>query len=202
MISEQLRDKAARLQVLRAIEQGNDGAKRSLLDFVQDVDDVVRNQAIHVLVKRPDIARQLLTELASLIPVSPDRVKWGICEVLAALGPDARAALGAIADIENKNEIVVKAIWRITRDIEIVRPMLSKLFESPNEETCDLVYDIGPGAAFLLSQLIRAANSPDADLRWAAVDAISALGVAAKDAIPEVSRPRRHAPRPARSRSP
>jgi HEAT repeat protein len=179
-----------RLKAIQILQQlpSDSPAVHMLLRFLQDTESFLRVRATNVLKQRSDISLQLLPDLISLLKGSPDSVSRNICEVLAELGQNARAALETIQTLQNKDESAARAVWKITGNAELIKPTLLELLEEPREETCDLIYEIGADASFCLPSLRKALCVDDADVRWAAVDAISALGSKGRDAIPDLVR--------------
>lgn len=60
------------------------------------------------------------------------------------------------------------------------------------EEACDLIVTFGSLAKDLVPDLLQTLEEDDWDTRWAAVDAIGAIGPAACDAVPALVRLLRH----------
>jgi HEAT repeat protein len=182
------KSRAHRFKMVERLEQADAQSPEvgGFIELLQDDDVVVRRLAVDALKRRQDIARTLVDRLISVLRNSSDSIKWGVCQVLAEVGPEAIQALETLANLEKKNESVARAIWKITGRIDLVQPVLGKLLEKPSEELCDLICEIGPDASFAVSSLIKALRIEDADLRWAAVDALAAIGEKAEEAIPDV----------------
>jgi hypothetical protein len=63
-------------------------------------------------------------------------------------------------------------------------PCLKEYLARFPEETCDVAYQFGPLAKDLVPGLIGLCRNDDWDTIWAAVDALGAIGPAAKEAVP------------------
>jgi HEAT repeat protein len=64
----------------------------------------------------------------------------------------------------------------MTRDAELVLPVLEREFENNGDSVCDLICLMGPAAAPLLPRIMRALADDDSyDLQWAAADALGAV---------------------------
>jgi HEAT repeat protein len=115
---------------------------------------------------------------------------WDVCELLAAMGSDAAAAVPALVEEVNGGETGVTiraaiALWSITKDAKLVLPCLERLLDSHDEEVCDAIATIGRPATPLLAPLIaKISCTDDWDFQWAATDAVGALAENNADALP------------------
>jgi HEAT repeat protein len=105
-----------------------------------------------------------------------------MCEVLALLGPSARAAVPALIEaLRSDHPFVVveaaKALWKIDRRVDEALPHLARLFDDivDAEVVCDAICEIGPAAAPLVDSVIQALQSDSWDLQWAAADALGLM---------------------------
>jgi HEAT repeat protein len=181
-------NRPGRLRLVEVLKnrEANDPATRLFLRLLQDSDWLVQHVTIEALKARLDIARHLLPDLISLLPRRENRVRWRVCEVLAELGRDASAALPTLQEME-PDSAIARAIWRISGQKERVIRLLVRLMDDPSregEEVCDLIYELGPDASATVPALVRALRVNEADLRWAAVDALGAIGPKAAEAVP------------------
>jgi HEAT repeat protein len=166
---------------LRSNEAPNADA-RLLLRFLADFDWLVQQAAFEALSARRDLLRRFLPELISLLEHKEDRVKWRVCELLTDLGSEAASALEKISRLK-PDEVVSKAVWKISGRTDMVVPDLARLIEEePREGLLDLIYEIGPEASPAVPAIIRCLQIDDADLKWAAIDALGAIGPKAAEA--------------------
>lgn len=126
-------------------------------------------------------------DLSGHIPLMCDVVRRGsmearsMCDLLALLGPKAKAAVPTLADAlrHEDGQLVVaaaEALWAITRRANELLPALARVFHDEAESVCDAICEIGPAAAPLAGKLIDALQSDDYwDLQWAAADALGAI---------------------------
>jgi len=105
-----------------------------------------------------------------------------MCEVLALLGPSARAAVPALIEALRSDHpsVVVeaaKALWKSDRRADEALPHLARLFDDivDAESACDAICEIGPAAAPLIDSVIQALQSDSWDLQWAAADALGQM---------------------------
>lgn len=164
---------------------------RWLAHFLQEGDFDLQLRAFLTLQKRPDLVKALLNDLIALLNRPNDMVQWRewrVCDLLSQIGPEALPALPSLQKLAKKNKLVAITIWKISHNLDLIMPLLIDLAKEPSEELCDLIYDIGPDAAPIVPFLRKALDDADADLRWAAVDALGAIGDRAEEAISDLVR--------------
>lgn len=135
------------------------------------------------LAPRVDL-RGALPDLIALLE-QPGSASMGACKVIGSMVPAPREALGPLRALLGRGELdvaVAKALWRIEGQIEPLLEPLKRGFEYNGEAICDLICEMGPVAAPLLPELIKALADEDYwDLQWAVADALAAV------ASPDVS---------------
>ncbi len=70
----------------------------------------------------------------------------------------------------------VNAIWEISGDPDLVSPFFSDFIDVYPDDGCDLVTRVGKSPKEIIPKLIRVLENEDWDIKWAAVDALGALG--------------------------
>lgn len=125
-----------------------------------------------------------LADLSLLVPLLLERIgqpgpfSRHACEVLAAMRPSPPEAIAPLLQLLAVDDLVlpaVKALWKIDPQIERLLPAIERIFDTYDEEACDVICELGPAAAPLLPKLIGALAREDWDLQWAAADALGAL---------------------------
>lgn len=158
-----------------------------LVRFLHEDEFQLNLQSLIILKKRLDIAKKFFAELLAILSgLLGGWKRTSLCEILADTKVQQSEFLNTLNELGNKDESTAKAIWNITGNIDAIMPILDNLLRTPREETCDLIYEIGPQASFTAPTLATALASDDADLRWAVVCALGALGEGAKIAIPQL----------------
>jgi hypothetical protein len=158
-----------------------------VLYFLQEDDWQLNYRTLEILKNRADLLQTLFSELLELLLRWPRGWKRAqVCGLFSQARIRPFEVLETLNNLANKDESTAEAIWNLTGNIDAIKPILEELLKSPSEETCDLIYKIGPSASFAAPPLAGALASDDADLRWAIVSALGALGEGAKSAIPHL----------------
>src|SRR5205814_405278 len=81
-----------------------------------------------------------------------------------------------------RRSVPSRGLWKIDMRTKESLPALRRILKSQpregrGEAVCDVIYHIGPAAAALAPDVVELMAIPDADLQWAASDALGALGV-------------------------
>jgi HEAT repeat protein len=102
------------------------------------------------------------------------------CDVLALLGPKAKSAVPHLAEALQAEDgflaiAAAKALWKIDGRVTESLPVLARLFDEYGESVCDAICEIGPAAGPLIHEVIKALQSDNWDLQWAAADALGAI---------------------------
>jgi HEAT repeat protein len=123
-----------------------------------------------------DVVREVGDESAA----ADDTAATEICKILALIGPKAKSAVPDLIEAlrSDRGFLVIaaaEALWKIDRRIEESLPALERLFDEYGETVCDAICEIGPAAGPLMPAVIRALQSEDWDLQWAAADALGAI---------------------------
>lgn len=129
-----------------------------------------------------------LVTLVDLAPLEPALIALALggddaagtaVEVLGQAGrsTEAVAAITEIATESGYRSVgAAGALWQMTRDAELVLPVLEREFEDNGESVCDLICLMGPAASPLLPRIMKALGDEDSyDLQWAAADALGAV---------------------------
>src|SRR5262245_30296966 len=180
-----------RIKMVRSLAHVAPGspAAHLLLRFIHENDFQLNLQSLEVLKQRLDIAKKYFGELLVILRgLTSGWKRTIICEILTQAGVEKDEFLATLHQLDNKDESIAGAIWKITGKIELIKPILEGLLKEPREETCDLICEIGPNASFTAPALAGALASHDADLRWATACALGALGTGARLAIPNLIR--------------
>lgn len=146
-----------------------------------DSTDRVREMALSWLSKLAE-AGTILSSLPQLRAIVGERSRVSsiACEVLSKMGPDADSAVPSLlACLNHNNEQLqlraAEAIWKITCRVDQILPVLGRLMQDNGESVCDIVCEIGAPASPLISELVKALETEDWDLQWAAADALGAV---------------------------
>jgi HEAT repeat protein len=119
-----------------------------------------------------------------------------MCECVAVLGSSASlVGPSLLRALEGEDHLAIKAaraLWKVSGRADEVLPVLAKLFDENGESVCDVIYEIGPAAAPLVSKLIAALESDSWDLQWAAADALGAVASNNPDILSALSQALAH----------
>ena len=130
--------------------------------------------------------KKLLDDKEPMIAVSAARA---ILEIESAKGPDvAQAQSVLIAGLKSdRHDVSAEAVHGLAMIGASAVPAIQALIGGPDMQTsvnaCDALAAIGPGSAKSADQLMMAAKSTDATLRWHAVSALGDIGADPKSCV-------------------
>jgi HEAT repeat protein len=182
-------DADVRRWVLRALEEiaiRDEKADAILLARLHDSVLEIQINAVAAVAKLATRPVYFVSELIPFVSSQNSRLQSEASHALGLIGPMAKAAVPALrAQLDCGNCYVVKAYWEITGDAgAAVQALVTCLRTGFAEEVCDVLAAIGPDAYPATDGLAGLLKSEDADTRWAAVDALGAIGRKAVKAMP------------------
>jgi len=167
-----------------------------LCRLLDDSDPEIVLLALNSLKNCEDIARCNVQLLGKLTQFENSQVRIAALEILGKIGSDARELLPTITKALESAEDPLRtwlagAYWRIGGAAGKAVSVLIVELRGPNGGTaCDIIGEMGPIAKDAIPELISIIQDVDrdADVSWAAIDALGSIGSDAAIAVPSLIR--------------
>jgi HEAT repeat protein len=163
----------------------------TLVKVLKDPDPIVRSYAALALAKADPVKHDTVPLLAAALDDTEVCVRISAAEALGTLGPKATAATGALEHALGDEDSYVRvksaeALYKIDRRVDVVVPILVRGLKDENSTrrrgAAEALTGMGPDAKAAVNALTEALA--DDDLRFAATQALGAIGPGPKPATP------------------
>ncbi|HJZ90587.1 MAG TPA: HEAT repeat domain-containing protein, partial [Gemmataceae bacterium] len=168
-------------------------------DLLKSESAITRLRACRLLIRLGRKAAPAVPKLIALLNDSESTIQYAAIEALAAIGPSAKEAVGELAKkVESIEPELARDAARALRAMGPAAapavPSLAKALESNDQGLCidaaQTLAAIGPEAVGAVETLAKNLAKPETrrDERLALLQAVTAIGPAAKEAVPAITK--------------
>jgi HEAT repeat protein len=169
---------------------------RVLTQSLEDSDPVAVSEALQAFSTMGSRAQKVVPDLLAALKNPKESTRRAVLEAVGDIGPEASAAVPQlIASLDEPSlelrQSAVVAIGKIGPGSKAAVPAISALLSEPTEEELRIsalraIGNIGPGTEVPISAFEKALQDPSPGVRYAAIQALGNLGMAAIPAVPRL----------------